>query len=190
MWVKEKGFTIVELLIVIVVIAILAAISIVAYNGIQERANSNTVISRAQAYIKGLRLMEVDAGRPLLQSCIAPLSSTTIVSGNRVCSQVSSWTTNAPYNETFNTDLAKFSGISEPTLGKYDGGDNPAGLFAYHDNWYGRNRGVLMYNTGPNTDCGLSPVIAGDHINYAPAGQNYTGRTLTYTNCEIEVFRY
>lgn len=35
---KPKGFTIVELLIVIVVIAILAAITIVAYNGIQQRA--------------------------------------------------------------------------------------------------------------------------------------------------------
>ena len=36
---KQTGFTIVELLIVIVVIGILAAISIVAYNGIQDRAN-------------------------------------------------------------------------------------------------------------------------------------------------------
>ena len=35
---SKQGFTIVELLIVIVVIAILAAISIVAYNSIQERA--------------------------------------------------------------------------------------------------------------------------------------------------------
>ena len=35
---RETGFTIVELLIVIVVIGILAAITIVAYNGIQERA--------------------------------------------------------------------------------------------------------------------------------------------------------
>lgn len=35
------GFTIVELLIVIVIIAILAAITIVAYNGIQTRANTS-----------------------------------------------------------------------------------------------------------------------------------------------------
>jgi prepilin-type N-terminal cleavage/methylation domain-containing protein len=35
---NRRGFTIVELLIVIVVIGILAAITIVAYNGIQDRA--------------------------------------------------------------------------------------------------------------------------------------------------------
>lgn len=35
---KKRGFTIVELLIVIVVIGILAAITIVAYSGMQERA--------------------------------------------------------------------------------------------------------------------------------------------------------
>ena len=36
----DRGFTIVELLIVIVVIAILAAITIVAYNGVTSRANA------------------------------------------------------------------------------------------------------------------------------------------------------
>lgn len=54
---KQTGFTIVELLIVIVVIAILAAITIVAYNGIQSRAKlssaqstANTVAKKAEAW--------------------------------------------------------------------------------------------------------------------------------------------
>lgn len=55
--IKQSGFTIVELLIVIVVIGILAAITIVAYNGIQNRAKTttgqeaaSTVATKAQAY--------------------------------------------------------------------------------------------------------------------------------------------
>ena len=42
---KPKGFTIVELLIVIVVIAILATITVVAYNGIQNRSKNTAVQS-------------------------------------------------------------------------------------------------------------------------------------------------
>jgi prepilin-type N-terminal cleavage/methylation domain-containing protein len=50
---KNRGFTIVELLIVIVVIAILAAITIVAYNGIQNRAKASAAQAAArQAFTK------------------------------------------------------------------------------------------------------------------------------------------
>ena len=43
--IRQPGFTIVELLIVIVVIGILAAITIVAYNGISQRAFDATLKS-------------------------------------------------------------------------------------------------------------------------------------------------
>lgn len=54
------GFTIVELLIVIVVIAILAAISVVAYNGIQERSRASSVSSALSQVNKKLAYYQVD----------------------------------------------------------------------------------------------------------------------------------
>ena len=59
---KKAGFTIVELLIVIVVIAILAAISIVAYNGIQQRSRDNIRKQDLSQLSKALQLYSVDKG--------------------------------------------------------------------------------------------------------------------------------
>ena len=56
----NTGFTIVELLIVIVVIAILAAITIVAFNGIQERSRASSVSSALNQAAKKLSLYQVD----------------------------------------------------------------------------------------------------------------------------------
>lgn len=57
---KQTGFTIVELLIVIVVIGILAAITIVAFNGIQNRANNTTIQSDLATMSKSLELHKID----------------------------------------------------------------------------------------------------------------------------------
>lgn len=57
---NQKGFTIVELLIVIVVIGILAAITIVAYNGIQDRAEASKTTAAVEAYVKALKLYKID----------------------------------------------------------------------------------------------------------------------------------
>jgi len=59
---KQSGFTIVELLIVIVVIAILAAITIVAYNGIQQRANNSRRVADIQAAAKAVNLYYAQNG--------------------------------------------------------------------------------------------------------------------------------
>ncbi len=59
---KQYGFTIVELLIVIVVIAILAAITIVAYNGIQQRGKDSARKSDLATISKALKLYQIDEG--------------------------------------------------------------------------------------------------------------------------------
>ena len=63
MWAKNKqtpGFTIVELLIVIVVIGILAAITTVAYNGVRDRARISAASSRLTQVNKKISVWQVD----------------------------------------------------------------------------------------------------------------------------------
>lgn len=59
---KNSAFTIVELLIVIVVIGILAAITIVAYNGIQQRARDSQRKSGIATIQKALEMYRIDNG--------------------------------------------------------------------------------------------------------------------------------
>jgi len=56
-WNLQKGFTIVELLIVVVVIAILAAITIVSFNGIQNRAYDSAVQADLRNFVNNARFL-------------------------------------------------------------------------------------------------------------------------------------
>lgn len=53
---RPRGFTIVELLIVIVVIAVLAAITVVAYGGLQRRAVTQSYAAAADQWEKLIRM--------------------------------------------------------------------------------------------------------------------------------------
>ena len=57
---NTSGFTIVELLIVIVVIAILAAVSIVAYNGVQARTQQSVASSGASDAARKIALYHAE----------------------------------------------------------------------------------------------------------------------------------
>ena len=59
---KQKGFTIVELLIVVVVIAILAAITIVSYNGITANAKFSKLKADLSSVNKAILLYHADNG--------------------------------------------------------------------------------------------------------------------------------
>lgn len=65
---NKSGFTIVELLIVIVVIAILAAISIVAYNGIQARAKLTLQTAEINRIGKAIQLWSAEKGTSFASS--------------------------------------------------------------------------------------------------------------------------
>lgn len=62
---KTRGFTIVELLIVIVVIAILVAVVAVSYNGINTRAANAKRDSDVAVYYKAILAARLTTGQPL-----------------------------------------------------------------------------------------------------------------------------
>lgn len=77
---KSQGFTIVELLIVVVVIAILAAITIVSYNGITARANTSSAQSTAAMIIKKSEAYNAEAtttGYPASLSALTGAAAST-----------------------------------------------------------------------------------------------------------------
>lgn len=64
---NDRGFTIVELLVVIVVIGILAAITIVSYNGIQGRAQTAKINDDFVTLSKAIQLARISSSKVLGQ---------------------------------------------------------------------------------------------------------------------------
>ncbi len=86
---SSRGFTIVELLVVIVVIAILAAITIVAYSGIQDKARQAKITSDlgelSKAIIlarnsRGSFLADIDSNTATYNSCSSKPTGTDLAS--------------------------------------------------------------------------------------------------------------
>ncbi len=86
MWAKQKGFTLVELLIVVVVIAILATIMVVAYNGIQNSAKNSQVVATVNGYVKAIHTYYITYNDtvPMQSSAVQCFDGTACWSGTDV----------------------------------------------------------------------------------------------------------
>lgn len=133
------GFTIVELLIVIVVIAILAAISVVAYNGIQTRAERQKTVQAARAYQKAMiAYATVNGSYPngTTQYCLGNGYPDTNSDSRGECS-FSGTTPTIQSNSTSESALHSFGGGSTPSVKPYStGGYVQRGiLYEYSTTW-------------------------------------------------------
>lgn len=120
----RHGFTIVELLIVIVVIAILAAITIVSYNGVTQRSQAAAVASDLRATFKGFMLYKEATGMSTWTSEF-DASWNSFVTGNPTIASI------IPYNASFREFVPK----APQTTGLGSGAsawlyDNDTGVFA------------------------------------------------------------
>ena len=175
-WAKNKntGFTIVELLIVIAVIGILAGITVVAYNGVSQRATNTSIISTAKNSINLIHSYIGATGKypHSSDSCLVPIQGSTTChygTGDRSVSSLLA------------SELSKFGTLptSVPDVGHT--GTNYVDSVSYI---YDNNRTfngvaqpvVVSYSLkGVNQQCGVPNVSS---VNAATMTTSTTGYTV------------
>lgn len=206
MWAKYKdnsnktdsmsGFTIVELLIVIVIIAVLAAITVIAYNGIQDRAVNTQRITAAKDYQKIINSYMVSRGA--YPAAVGATATYCLGDG------YPDWNADGTAADCFATNNVKFVSAalntellkevsSLPNFPKtpvQTGGTQSLGL-GYRgitlDTQTGRV-GLFYWLKGANQSCGLNNVltlVTGNE--YASSSALYTSSGSDYTNCVIGI---
>jgi prepilin-type N-terminal cleavage/methylation domain-containing protein len=130
---KQKGFTIVELLIVVVVIAILATITVVAYNGIRQRTETAAQESDLVTYQKailaarnntGLVLRYITGSTYSLNPCVSAGSNPSALEPRELPTSHACWTT---YYANL-TAIGNAANMNLDGLRKGDFRGNPYGL--------------------------------------------------------------
>ena len=171
---KAYGFTIVELLIVIVVIGILAAVSIVAYNGVNNRARVASASSALNQARKKLDLYNVENG-----SYPADLSTAGIASSSGVAYGYSTTNSNANFCLTATVgDISYYldnDTKATPTEGGCNGHTWPGGVVMTNlvtngdfsngtSGWMSHNSTVAISEDGVVDTIVDSPVYANGFI--------------------------
>lgn len=182
MWAKQKknGFTIVELLIVIVIIGILAALVIVAYTGIQVRARDTARITKIKDVAKAIELYYADNNRypPILDG----------VGVESSCgSQTENWG-HCDRNKLLADMLAPYSKIDPTSLSNATQGNYYYHYTSQNSDDY-QTYGIMVYleGTGGQNDGGYYPNAfeVGQKPTYCASKYSGSGARWTtyYSQC-------
>ena len=174
---KNTGFTIVELLIVIVVIGVLAAISVVAYTGITQKANNAAIISAANQTLKAIQAyMAAKDDYPTKTEVCVTVDSGCAKSGGQTVSS----------NSAFNTAMA---GVAKPPTRVPNSGTTAYGIYTNYSStrtYNGDPRPLVFtyFLQGTSQQCGIEvttsnvDIMSTSTLGYTSGDINYSGKTL------------
>ena len=163
-----QGFTIVELLIVIVVIAILAAISIAAYTNIQERAKTSRRNSEMAQLLKAITLARTATGKALFSLMGSDWSVGPCISSAASLNPDGLEPKDLPKTSNcwtrYYTNLDKISAASGVDLSSFRNGDERGNPYMWDENEgvggdYCRADSAILYFTGNGTSYRPGPAI-------------------------------
>ena len=182
---KLQAFTIVELLIVIVVIAILATISIAAYTNIQQRAKNTAIINAASQSLKMIEAYVAEYGTypkvaqtgTYIGVCLLAAQSGCIGGSGVVAGAI-----------TLKEELAKIGNLPQSVPGS--GEDRMGIIYQYYSAYFvdGQSQPVMItyWLEGENKNCGLAAQTTSDNSTLSANG--YTiGNDGGKTRCRVSV---
>lgn len=149
---KQTGFTIVELLIVIVVIGVLAAITIATFNGVQARSENTKTVNAVTAYARAIRsYATVNSAYPIFAyPCLGPSTAdcANVTDSTGACNGAGA----ASYNTGFDSAVKTIApSLPAPSMQSMNcGGKQYMG--AWYNSASGTNASITYYLRG-SVDC-------------------------------------
>lgn len=181
---RQRGFTVVELLVVIVVIAVLASVTVVAYNGVQNRAINAQTLLAVNQWEKTLRMYQqlnpstAAGGLPVSDyNCLASASANFpagngLTAGECMHGYPSFPNFSAVYSSALTTDLQTVLGtmftLQSGYLRPISGVIGTTQIYAQGLRY--NNLAIQYYLKGYNASCGkgslMTTVTAGDTLTF------------------------